>query len=67
MPYDTHRESSPSTGWRETAEAMDVEAGLGEYIDEFREDLEAIAEAASPVSPIVKAILDRHDRGEIEC
>jgi len=67
MSNDSRRESSPSTGWRETAEAMHVEAGLGEYIDEFREDLEALAEAALPVSPIVQALLDRRDRGEIEC
>lgn len=67
MPNDTHRESSPSTGWKETVATMEAEAGLGEYIDEFRDDLEVIAEAAYPVSPVIQALLDRRDRGEIEC
>ena len=67
MSKELSLEASPSTGWRKTAESMHVEAGLGEYIDEFREDLEAIAEAAYPISPIVHALLARRDRGEIEC
>lgn len=67
MSSDERRESSPSTGWRETAEAMHVEAGLGEYIDEYREELEAIVEDTNVISPIVQALLDRHDRGEVEC
>ena len=59
------REESPSTGWRETAEAMDVEAGLPEYIDENEEKLEEIAEENLPISPIIKTLLTRRKRGEI--
>ncbi|MFB6201898.1 MAG: hypothetical protein ABEI98_07790 [Halorhabdus sp.] len=56
------RESSPSTGWRETAEAMDVEGGIPEYVEEHREDLEAIAEEDYPISPVAEALLRRLDR-----
>lgn len=39
--------------------------GLGEYIDENREDLEEIAQGEYPISPVVQALLDRYDRGDI--
>lgn len=38
---------------------------LGEYVDDNREDLEEIAKGEYPLSPIVQALLDRRDRGEI--
>lgn len=46
MSNDAQRVSSPSTGWRETAEARNVEVGL----DEFPENLEAIAGATLEVT-----------------
>jgi len=58
-------ESSPSKGWRGTAEDMHVEPDLCEYIDEKRDDWETIAEAGYPVSPVVRRLLDRRDRGAI--
>lgn len=59
--YEANNEASPSTGWRETHEAMGVEPGLPEYIDENREDLEAIADADYPVSPVVRGLLNRNE------
>lgn len=41
------------------------ETELGEYLDRNREDLEEISKGGYPVSPVVQALLDRHDRGEI--
>lgn len=64
---NTPPKASPSTGWQETAEAMHAVAGIGEFIDEFRDDLEKIGEEAHVISPVVQALLDRHDRGEVEC
>lgn len=60
-------EGSPSAGWREVADEMDVEAGLPEYLEENRDDLEELAEEEYPVSRVIHGLLDRHDRGEIEC
>ena len=59
------REDSPSAGWVETAEAMCVEPGIGEYVDQTRDDLEALAEGGYPISPFLQALLDSRDRGEI--
>lgn len=67
LPSETLPEDSPSAGWKEVGEAMHVEVGLGQYIDDNREDLEAIAEQAYPISHVVQALLDSRDRGEIEC
>ena len=58
-------ESSPSKGWRGTAGDMQVEPGLGEYIDKKREDWEEIVEGEYPISPVVQRLLDRRDRGAI--
>lgn len=60
-------EGSPSAGWREVADEMDVEAGLPEYIEDNRDDLEEIAKKEYPVSRAVQGLLDRYDRGDIQC
>lgn len=44
-----------------------TEFSLSEYIDDQREDLEKIADAEYPVSPVVQALLDRRDRDELKC
>jgi len=62
---DVAPEASPSAGARETAALMHAEYGLGEYIDENKEDLEALAEEDYPISPAMKAILTRRERGEV--
>lgn len=63
-------DSVPSAGWRAVAGSMgDRRPGkphdLPDYIDENREDLEAIAEGQYAVSPVVQALLDKADRGEV--
>ncbi|WP_418280804.1 hypothetical protein [Halorubrum sp. DTA98] len=58
-------DGSPSAGWREVADEMGVEAGLGEYVEENREDLEALAEEDYPVSPVIKTLLTRVERGAV--
>lgn len=57
-------EGSPSAGWREVAEEMDVEAGLGEYIEENKDDLEELAEKEYPISPVLKRWVTRVERGD---
>lgn len=61
----TPRESSPSAGWRETADAMEVDAGLPEYLEENKEDLAALADRDYPISPVLATLLTRHERGEV--
>lgn len=39
--------------------------GLAEYIDQKREDLEALAEGDYPISHPLQVLLDRRDRGDI--
>lgn len=58
-------EGSPSTGWQEVADEMDVEAGLPEYLEENKDDLEELAEKDYPISPILKTLVTRAERGEI--
>lgn len=61
----TPPEASLSTGWRETAEVMEVEAGLPEYINENKDDLVELAEQDYPISPVLKTLLTRYERGEV--
>lgn len=39
--------------------------GLSEYIDEHREELEELAQEDYPISPALKTLLTRQERGEI--
>lgn len=61
----TAPEASPSAGWRQVADDMHAEASLGEYIDENKEDLEELAEEDYPISPVLKTLLTRRERGEV--
>lgn len=64
MSSDEETESSPFTSWNRPTETDHAELSLGEFIDEFREELDAIAEEAHVISPVVQALLDHHDRGD---
>lgn len=59
-------EGSPSAGWREVAGDMEVEAGLPEYVEENKDELEKLAEKEYPISPILKTLVTRVERGEVE-
>lgn len=39
--------------------------GLSEYIDGNREELEELAQEDYPISPVIKTLLTRRERGEI--
>jgi hypothetical protein len=39
--------------------------GLGEWVSDHREDLEELAEKDYPISPVVKTLLTRVERGDI--
>jgi hypothetical protein len=43
----------------------DCPEGLADYIDENREDLEALADKEYPISDKLQALIDRRDRGDI--
>lgn len=63
MSPGTHTKSG-TTEQQPPAQNDDTK-GLAEYIDQKREDLEALAEGDYPISHPLQVLLDRRDRGDL--
>lgn len=63
MTSGTHAKSG-TTEQQPPAQNDDTK-GLVEYIDQKREDLEALAEGDYPISHPLQVLLDRRDRGDL--
>lgn len=63
MSPGTHTKSG-TTEQQPPAQNDDTK-GLVEYIDQKREDLEALAEGDYPISHPLQVLLDRRDRGDL--
>ena len=63
MSSGTHAKSG-TTEQQPPAQNDDTK-GLAEYIDQKREDLNALAEIDYPISRLLQVFLDRRDRGDL--
>jgi len=63
MTSGTHAKSG--TTEQQPPDREDDSEGLADYIDQKREDLEALAEGDYPISHPLQVLLDRRDRGDL--